>query len=451
MIGSIVFGVLLLLNVIWLGVGPPNEVTISSGDPSAGAYYSFALQYKEQLEKLGLNTTIQSSKGSMQNLDRLLNKQVDVAFVQSGLLETDNRDHSQLRALAAVYLSPVWVFYRKEIGDLERITDFGQLAISVGPEGSGTNVIARRLLSANGVNVTGENIRALDMEDAAKALEKNEIQIAIFVMTSKSLQVQALLQDPAIGLLDIRRSLAYSRRFPEFSSVILGEGAVDLEANIPQHEYRLVATSVILMAREELHARAVEQILMAARNIHKEGDALTDPGAFPTLARITSLPVHPAAKQFMRSGESLTTKLLPYAVMRWVLRIQLLIIPLLAIWLPLVKLFPTIYRFRVNSLLKLHYSALREMEHRIDQADSAEALQVEIDDVSTLQQDMNRLSRKIPAHLQRDVYNWRLHIAFVRDEAIKRQARLVEARLVEAEEDSPHPRKTSEGKDEQAS
>ena len=112
LIVGIVFVVLLLLNVVWLGVGPPKEVSISSGDPGAGAYYSFALQYKDELDSLGLDTTIYTSKGSVQNLDRLLNKKVDVAFVQSGLLETDSRDHSELRALAAVYLSPVWVFYR---------------------------------------------------------------------------------------------------------------------------------------------------------------------------------------------------------------------------------------------------------------------------------------------------------------------------------------------------
>ena len=71
---GIVFVVLLLLNVIWLGVGPPKEVSISSGDPEAGAYYSFALEYKQELDRLGLGTTIQTSKGSVQNLDRLLNK-----------------------------------------------------------------------------------------------------------------------------------------------------------------------------------------------------------------------------------------------------------------------------------------------------------------------------------------------------------------------------------------
>jgi TRAP-type uncharacterized transport system substrate-binding protein len=423
LIVGIVFGVLLLLNVVWLGVGPPKEVSISSGDPGAGAYHSFALKYKDELDRLGLDTTIHTSKGSEQNLDRLLNKKVDVAFVQSGLLETDNRDHSELRGLAAVYLSPVWVFYRKEVGELDRISNFKDLTISIGPEGSGTNVIAKRLLTANGVDTRGENIRSLDMKDAANALEKNEIQIAIFVVTSKSPQVRTLLSNPDIRLLDFRRSLAYARKFPEFSPVILGEGTVDLEANIPGREYRLVATSVILMAREDLHARAVEQILLVARKVHKKGDILSDPDSFPTLDRVT-MPVHPAAKQFIRSGEAWTTKILPYAVMRWVLRIQLLIIPLLAIWLPLVKFFPAIYRFRINSLLKLHYAALREAENQIKKAKTSEDLLFEIENVSKLQQDMERLSRKIPAHLQRDVYNWRLHIALVRDEAVNQQAAL---------------------------
>ena len=430
---GIVFVILLLLNLIWLGVGPPREVSISSGDPSAGAYYRFAKQYKDELDHLGLETKIQTSKGSVQNLERLLKKEVDVAFVQSGLLEPDNPDHSELRALAAVYLSPVWVFYRQEVGELALISNFEDLTISIGPEGSGTNAIASRLLAANGIDVKGDNIRSLDMSDAANALENNEIQIAIFAISSKSNQVRELLSNPKIQLLNFRRSLAYARKFPEFSPVVLGEGTVNLEENIPQNEYRLVATSVILMAREELHARAVEQILMAARTVHKDGDIFGDPGSFPTLDRVT-MPIHPAAKHFMRAGESWMTRLLPYTVLRWVLRIQLLVIPLLAIWLPLVKFFPAVYRFRINSLLKLHYAALREMENQIKTADSSDALQLEIENVGKLQQEMERLSRKIPAHLQRDVYNWRLHIALVRDEALQRQAVLASEDNKEASE-----------------
>jgi hypothetical protein len=37
---------------------------------------------------------------------------------------------------------------------------------------------------------------------------------------------------------------------------------------------------------------------------------------------------------------------------------------------------------------------------------------------------MEALSRKVPAHLQRDVYHWRLHVAIVRTEAQERLARM---------------------------
>ena len=47
-------------------------------------------------------------------------------------------------------------------------------------------------------------------------------------------------------------------------------------------------------------------------------------------------------------------------------------------------------------------------------------------DISQARTDLEALSRKLPAYLQRDVYHWRLHVAMVRTEALERWQRLIQ-------------------------
>jgi hypothetical protein len=90
----------------------------------------------------------------------------------------------------------------------------------------------------------------------------------------------------------------------------------------------------------------------------------------------------------------------------------------------MLKILPMIYNYRVNRLLKRHYAALRTMESAIGQAGTPEELRDRLHALERLRADMETLSRKVPGHLQRDVYHWRLHVAVVRTEALERLAAL---------------------------
>jgi hypothetical protein len=111
---------------------------------------------------------------------------------------------------------------------------------------------------------------------------------------------------------------------------------------------------------------------------------------------------------------------------RLLLQMRILILPLLAVWLPFMKILPMIYSFRANRLLKRHYAALREVESGITHADNPKELRERLQVLEHLRTDMETLSRKVPAHLQRDVYHWRLHVSVVRAEALERLRRMEE-------------------------
>jgi len=93
--------------------GPPTSITIATGN-QLGAYYQYAQHYKELLAEQRIDLTIISTAGSVDNIQRLLNGDVDLAFVQSGTGQPyKNRQtvkYQNLVSLASVYHEPLWLF-----------------------------------------------------------------------------------------------------------------------------------------------------------------------------------------------------------------------------------------------------------------------------------------------------------------------------------------------------
>jgi hypothetical protein len=94
------------------------------------------------------------------------------------------------------------------------------------------------------------------------------------------------------------------------------------------------------------------------------------------------------------------------------------------VWVPFLKVLPMIYAWRVNRILHHHYAVLREVETNIAHAERPEQLREWLRELDAMRTQMEGLSRKIPARLQRDIYDWRLHVALVRSEVVERLRRL---------------------------
>src|SRR6185295_10232827 len=129
---------------------------------------------------------------------------------------------------------------------------------------------------------------------------------------------------------------------------------------------------------------------------------LDDTGKYPFL-ETTELPPHVAAEKFLVSGESFLSRLLPYWGVRVVWQAQLLLLPILTVLVPLWRLVPAVYAFRLNQLLKRKYSALRDAEAQMCAAHDAAALGTALERLDVLRADLEALSRKLPAYLQRDI------------------------------------------------
>ncbi|HMH77935.1 MAG TPA: TAXI family TRAP transporter solute-binding subunit, partial [Candidatus Udaeobacter sp.] len=315
----------------------------------------------------------------------------------------------------AVYREPLWIFYRgKAMSD-----DLGALAgrrIAIGAPGSGTEAITRALLEGVGLPSTGPNLLSLPATEARGRLQSGAIDAAFFVSSYRDANVAALLQRPDVRLLSFRRDAAFGGTFRYLSPVRIPAGLLDLKGDLPREPITLMAPAALLVCRETLHPRAVEQILTVAQAVHGTGSLLDPPGRFPTRDGV-DVPLHEAADSYLARGESFLSRVLPYWALRWVIQLRVLLLPLIAVWVPLFKILPWLLRWRGNRVLEQHYALLRDAEAAVAAAPGPEALRHEVTRLESLRGQIEGLARRVSLQHQRDVYHCRLHVALVLEEA----------------------------------
>jgi TRAP transporter TAXI family solute receptor len=401
---------LVALSLLYMDPFPPRRIVLATGQPG-GTYDAIGHEYKRRLAREGLRVELQSSAGSLENMQRLLRSKADVAFVQGGTYPLVPDPERRLRGMAALYREPLWIFYRgRPVTD--GLASLAGRRIAIGAPGSGTEATARALLTELGLPTSGDTILGLSSMEARRRLEEGTIDAAFFVSSYRDVNVAALLRHPDVRLLSFTRDVAFARNFRYLTPVRLTEGLLDLKADLPREETTLMAPAALLVCRATLHPRVVEQLLSVAREVHGGGSLIDPPLRFPTREGV-DLPLHDAADSFLQRGESFTSRLLPYWALRWVVQLRLILLPLVAVWVPLFKILPWVLRWRGNRILERHYALLRDAETGIDAAAAPEALRAGIARLEVLREQIEGLVRRLPLQHQRDAYQCRVHVSLV--------------------------------------
>lgn len=363
------YGIAAVLVVVGLFVAyqfvdpaPPREIVLATGEVG-GAYQNFGAQYAEILARNGITVELKATAGSVENLELLAaDTGVHLAFVQSGLAE--GYAESSVMALGSLYFEPLWLFVRDAL-QIEHLGDLAGARVTVGTEGSGTRAVGMSLLAANGVD--GSNTRLLDLQhaDAIDALANAEVDAAFIIASPESEVVRQMIRQPGVHLYDFDRGGAYARLYPFLSSVSLPEGVMSLADNLPAADVTTIAPTAMLVARDDLHPALIDLLLAAALEIHGRSSLLSDPGQFPT-AQYADLPISEEATRFYRYGPPFLQRVLPFWAATLVDRLKILLLPLLALAIPMVKLVPPLYRWRIRSRFLRLYDEIQSLDPQHD-------------------------------------------------------------------------------------
>lgn len=426
-VAAVLTAAVVALSLRYMDPFPPRRIVLSTGQ-AGGTYDAVGREYQRRLARAGLRVDLVASAGSVENLRRLLDGKADVAFVQGGTYPLVPDPEGRLRGMAALYREPLWIFYRGQ-PVTDGLASLAGRRVAIGAPGSGTEAVARALLGELGLPATGDNRLGLPSAEARRRLEEGTIDAAFFVSSYQDVHVAALLRRPDVRLLGFTRDVAFARNFRYLSPVRLTEGLLDLKDDLPREETTVMAPAALLVCRATLHPRVVEQLLSVARDVHGGGSLIDAPLRFPTREGV-DVPLHEAADSFLQRGESLMSRVLPYWALRWVVQLRLVLLPLLAVWVPLFKILPWVIRWRGNRILERHYAVLRDLEGAIAGAAGPEALRGGIARLEALRGQIETLARRLPLQHQRDVYHCRVHVSLVLAEARDRLRRLERAAAV---------------------
>ena len=395
---------------------PPRRVVIATGQEN-GAYEHFGTLYAQALAKDGIQTTLNRSLGSQDNLQRLNAGKVDVAFVQSGSTDEAEAQRQGLVSLGSLFTEPVWLFLRAPV-NITRINQMKGLRINLGPEGTGIPKLFRQVLALNGVEPAELTIGSLENTPATVELLGGRIDALVFSSGPDALLVQMLLQTPGITLFNFDQAEAYARRLPFLSHVVLPRGIVDLGRDLPPQDYHLIAPTATLVARANLHPALTELLVQAAGGIHGGAGWFQQQGQFPS-ARYTEIPVAREAAKYYRDGAPLLQRYMPFWAANLFDRLWVLVVALAALLIPFSKVVPPLYVWRIKSRLYRWYGQLRAVEQALDEADGPRRAQVRAELLQRLDDIEARVNRmSIPLAFADGLYGLRSHINFVRQRVL---------------------------------
>lgn len=403
---------------------PPKRVVLATG-PDQSAYAAFGERYKAELKKHHIDVVLRQTAGSRENL-RLLHdpkQDVDIAFVQGGssdsaTAENEAAEGLPLVSLGTLFYEPVWIFYRQPAVKAGKpapapYTDLAQLRklkVDVGARGSGSTGLFNRLLQDNLLDRDDVVRSRLDPTPAVVALLRGEIDALVFVSAPESPLVQMLLATPGIGTFEFPQAEAYARRRAYLSPVVLPRGVADIARNVPTHDVPLLATTTSLVAREDLHPALQQLFVQAAARLHKNPGWISRTGQFPN-ARQSEFALSPEAERFYRSGPPVLQRYLPFWVANFVDRMWVALVSIIAVAIPLSRVVPPVYAFRVRSRVFRWYRVLRDIEDALARKDA------KLDDLLARLDQLDAKVERVPLPLAYtdELYNLRQHISLVRE------------------------------------
>ncbi len=393
----------------YVGAPPPRDLVLATG-VDGGGYQAFGARYAEILERSGVKLRLLSTAGSVENFEAVRSGKADIALAQGGTAPDDVADFA--KGIASVFLEPLWIFHRAEL-EIVRISDLKNLRLCIGDLGSGTRAVALDLLQANGITSGDATLLGGSASEAADALLAGEADAGFLVAAPTSDAIGRLMVEEGsrLRILDVDRHLAYVRTRPYLEQVVLAEGVLDLERNLPQREVDLIAPTAFLLARADLHPALVPLFIEAAEEVHGGGDILVAPETFPSPLSLDA-PLATAAEHYFRNGPSFLYRVFPFAVAATLDRLKILLLPLLTLLFPLFRVAPPLYRWRIRRTIYRWYKILDRIEVRFERANGErDACLAEIDRIE--REVIERVD--VPASHMEELQNLRMHLERVRE------------------------------------
>ncbi len=416
---------------------PPRQMTLATGAKDS-AYELFGKRYQERMRREGIRVTLVPSKGSNDNLTMLQAGQVDAGFMQFGRdedadLPSENTPAPTLLSLGNLFQEQIWIFYREPAApsgparrwhptaapDIDRLVQMIDWRIAIDQPDSSSHQVMKRLF-ANSGHARPKALMEVPPDRSIPMLlyptAQERVDAVALVAPPEDSYVQMLLRTPGVKLFDFGQAEAYEHRLPQISPVTLHRGVVDPNLDLPPRDIHLLAVNSSLVVRETTHPALQQLLTLAARQIHGMTNWFHHRGEYPQ-ARSGEFPLSEEAARVYQGNRSLPGWL-PFWARYLLDRMWLAVLSIAALLIPLARVVPPLYTFRVRSRVFRWYGNLLEIETQLNKNRRKPAeLITELDEIERSISEV-----LVPLSYADELYTLRSHVGALKDRIKERMA-----------------------------
>ena len=353
--------------LIWFLVPtPPNKIVMTAGADN-GLYYRFGQQLAKELAKEKITLEVLPSAGSLENIERLnqADSRIQVGILQGGVGQVS--ESPNISALASIFDEQVWVFYRKSAfkEPLTKITQLENKSFSIGLPGSGTRDLGLKLLELNQIDIKSTKpaiqLKELTAAQSLKALQANELDAVMLVSGPQAPIVLEYLRSPNLAVMSFEQADAYTVRMPFLKKVTVPRGVINLAEDLPKKDISILAAPAALVVSDDIHPALITPLMRATKASITHLGLLQKEDDYPS-SHGFMWPHNEDAEYYLKNGASFLHRHLPFWSVVWVDRAIRIILPLLAILIPLFNYLPKLISMGVDAKTSAVYKKLRSLE-----------------------------------------------------------------------------------------
>lgn len=281
-------------------------LTIATGSIS-GPYYTIGSALaKVYKEKLGYNAAVQSTDGSVENVELLKRQKADLAFVMSDVASfamNGQKNYKaagktqKFKAVAGLYSNYVQIITLRD-NRIKSVYDLKGKRVGVGAPDSGVEMNARLILNEYGITDKDIKPEYLSYAEAIAQLKNKAIDAAFVTSGLPNNAVLELQRSKKVGIVPIQPADIdhLTKRFPFFEKTELPAGIYQNKRPIPT-----VAIRNILLVRSDLSKAQVYKLtktffenLSFVQEAHQAARKINRIDAGKGLV----VPLHPGAKKY---------------------------------------------------------------------------------------------------------------------------------------------------------
>jgi TRAP transporter TAXI family solute receptor len=296
------------------------DLSIATGG-TGGTYYPYGGGLAELIGKYvdGASATAEVTGASVENMALISQEQSDLAIALAdtvyaavnGTVDPFTGRPVDARALASIYPNAVHIVALAGSG-IESLQDLKGKRVSVGAPGSGTEVNAQQVLTANGITYDDIDEQRLNFNETADALRDGDIDAGFWSVGPPTSSILNLATTSDIVIVplteeEVQNAIGVE---PVFAAYTLREGLYDGVGEVPT-----ISIPNVLVVNAAMDEELAYQI---TRNMFEHVDELiaVHPAANDTTIEFsltsTPIPLHPGAiRYYEEAGASVPDKLRP--------------------------------------------------------------------------------------------------------------------------------------------